>query len=189
MEEIWKNIEGYEGLYQVSNLGRIKSLERIVPNSIKSYRIVKEKILKPHKDIDGYLQIRLSQKCIYRTCKMHRLVYSAFLGTIQHQINHKNGIKTDNRLSNLEDITQLENIRHSYKFLNRKHGRSIVPINVFYMNNGGKGEIYNTFKNIKDAATHLNINPSYLQDLLRIKKVVTHKNFIIEKVIRVPSTS
>lgn len=104
--EIWKDIKGFEGLYQVSNLGRVKSLERI---DALGHRL-EEKILKPQ--LDGrYYQVCLCKQSIVKKYRVHRLVWEAFNGQIPEglQVNHINEVKTDNRLSNLNLMTAKEN--------------------------------------------------------------------------------
>ena len=100
MVEIWKDIKGYEGLYQVSNLGRVKSLSIYRKNSVCEY-YSKEKILKPLKDKGGYLNVRLWKNKKGKTIKIHRLVACNFLENIENKrdVNHINGIKTDIALS------------------------------------------------------------------------------------------
>lgn len=104
--EIWKDIPNYEGLYQVSNLGRVKSLERI---DALGHRL-KEKILKP-KLTRGYYEVGLFKNSIRKMYLVHRLVWEAFNGHIPEglQVNHINEVKTDNRLSNLNLMTAKEN--------------------------------------------------------------------------------
>lgn len=100
--EIWKDILDYEGIYQISNLGNVKSL-----------KFGKEKILKTNLDNNGYLILRLCKKGIIKTRTLHQLVAIAFLNHIPdgHNlvVNHKNFIRTDNRVENLEIVTQREN--------------------------------------------------------------------------------
>ena len=105
--EIWKDIKGFEGLYQVSNLGRVKSLERI---DARGHRL-KEKILKPRANHKGYYQVGLCKNSKVRFYFVHRLVWLVFNGQIPEnmQVNHINEIKTDNRPVNLNLMTPKEN--------------------------------------------------------------------------------
>lgn len=111
MQEIWKDIVGYEGLYQVSNLGNVKSLDRI--DTYKN-RKIKGKIIRPYKHSMGYLQVCLSIKGSRKHYFIHRLVYETFYGKIPEGlvINHIDEDKTNNYLDNLEAITQKENINY-----------------------------------------------------------------------------
>lgn len=113
MREIWKNIHGFEGKYQVSNYGNIKSL---------NYRAKGiSKILK-YSIIDGYPCLSLTLNGKYKTYRIHRLVANAFIENTLNkpQVNHINGNRADNNVNNLEWVTNKENIIHSYKVLNRK---------------------------------------------------------------------
>ena len=106
-KEEWRDIPNYFGLYQASNLGRVKSLERI---DVRGNRL-KEKILKPGIDHKGYYQVGLHKNSIGKMYLVHRLVWEAFNGQIPEglQVNHINEVKTDNRLSNLNLMTAKEN--------------------------------------------------------------------------------
>lgn len=98
MIEIWKDIEDYEGLYQVSNLGNVKSLGNGNSNNSK------ERILKPAKLKDGYLEVSLSKQGKVKCYTIHRLVAEAFIDNSQNlpQVNHKDEDKTNNQVTNLE---------------------------------------------------------------------------------------
>lgn len=117
-EEIWKDIKGFEGTYQVSSLGRVKSLERYVyGRTDRSSRIHKERILRPGLTDRGYLQVRLSLNNKSTSYSIHKLTAIAFIANKENKltINHINGIKTDNRVSNLEWSTHSENIKHAFE--------------------------------------------------------------------------
>ena len=105
MSENWRDVKGYEGDYQISDLGRVKSLKN-----------GKERIRKLVKDNRGYLHVLLSKNKKVKNILVHRLVAEAFIKNPQGKrtVNHINGVKADNRLSNLEWATQSENIKHAF---------------------------------------------------------------------------
>ena len=111
--EIWKDVVGYEGLYQVSNQGRVKSLERKLPHWRGGERIQKERILKPVV-VGGYLRVGLSVDGKLKMLRVHRLVCEAFHENPDNKsdVNHINENKTDNRAVNLEWSTRRENCNH-----------------------------------------------------------------------------
>ena len=119
MEEQWKDIEGYEGLYQVSNLGRIKSLGRTIMRrtrwgSVKPYTM-KPRILKPKRCQGDYFQVGLfTIDGQHSVAKIHRLVAKAFIPNPDNmpEVNHKNEDKADNRADNLEWCTHEDNCRY-----------------------------------------------------------------------------
>lgn len=106
MKEIWKDIKDYEGLYQVSNLGKIKSL--ITNKELKQFKRSK---------LYPYYCVNLCKRKKHKMYAVHRLVAQTFIPNIKNkpQINHKSGIKTDNRVCNLEWCTNKENAKHAFK--------------------------------------------------------------------------
>ena len=112
-KEEFKDIPGYEGMYQVSNLGRVKSLSREMYNGF-SYFTSKEKILKNGKDAHNYFNVNLCKNGKAKMFKIHQLVVMVFLGhkpdgTNKIVVDHINNIQHDNRLENLQLITNREN--------------------------------------------------------------------------------
>ena len=120
MEEVWKDVKGYEGYYQVSNLGNIKSLERIIENSgtHTGYYKIKERILKPreNKNRNGYYELSLRKDGKEKRFKVHRLVACAFIENPYNkpEVNHIDGNKSNNCVFNLEWATSKENKKHAW---------------------------------------------------------------------------
>lgn len=119
--EVWKDISGYEGLYQVSNYGRVKSVGKIVNGSnqygINFQYFRKDKILKPIRDNWGYLRVSLYKDNIKMAKRIHRVVAETFMPNNHNYtiINHKNGNKEDNSVDNLEWCSQSHNVLESYR--------------------------------------------------------------------------
>ncbi|MDD5589059.1 MAG: NUMOD4 domain-containing protein [Candidatus Nanoarchaeia archaeon] len=117
-KETWKNIEGYDGIYQVSDRGRIKSLSRLHKIHHNYYVKCKTKILKQTTTKKGYLRIGLNKNNITKQFQVHRIVSIAFIPNVWNkpQINHKDGNKKNNYIKNLEWCNNSENQKHSFKF-------------------------------------------------------------------------
>lgn len=111
--EVWKDIEGYEGLYQVSNMGRVKSLG--ATNRVGWH--LREKILKQTIEPKGYLKVGLRKNNKIQTVRVHRLVANAFLPNPFNlpQVNHKDENKTNNHVENLEWCTNKYNNNYGSK--------------------------------------------------------------------------
>jgi hypothetical protein len=118
--EEWRDVVGYEGLYQVSNLGRVRSLDRYIGHNLGGRRLWRGKVLKPHKMPNGYLNIQLSKDGKKTQTGIHRLVAQAFLPTDpdRQYVDHINAIRDDNRLENLRWVTQSENNLHAVEIGN-----------------------------------------------------------------------
>lgn len=108
MEEIWKAVVGYEGSYEVSNLGRVKSLSRMVYNGHVN-RTTEERVLKSTLDGNGYPHVSICNDGIKKTAMVHQLMAIAFLGHTRSGlalvVDHINGVKTDNRVENIRIVT------------------------------------------------------------------------------------
>ncbi len=117
MKEIWITIQDYEGNYEVSNLGGVRGVDRIIVMKNNVRRKVKSKTLNHVSDKDGYLLIQLNKNGKGKLCRVHRLVGEGFILNPQNkpEINHKDGNKENNRASNLEWATSSENMLHSFE--------------------------------------------------------------------------
>lgn len=124
MTERWKDIQGYEGIYQVSDQGRVRSLDR----TDCAGRRRRGEMRKPQVGTRGYLHVTLSKQRKAWCITVHRLVATHFIGPAPkgHQVNHKNGNKADNPVSNLEWVTPKQNLEHSRDVIGNLHGRSGV---------------------------------------------------------------
>ena len=124
--EVWKDIPGYEGLYQVSNLGRVKSLERRRENN-GGLTKVPEKILHQSENGSGYFKVMLCKNSKVKTFFVHRLVAQGFVENTdcKRTVNHINGDKSNNKAENLEWCTYAENNAHAVEVgLNRMSARN-----------------------------------------------------------------
>lgn len=134
MKELWKDIKGYEGIYQVSNLGRVK-------------RVTTDRVLKGCKNTKGYLKVDLYKNGSQSNKRIHRLVAQAFIPNPDNtsQVNHIDENKTNNAISNLEWVTSKENINHGTR--NERAGKAIsksnsIPIIATNIKTGESTEFY-----------------------------------------------
>lgn len=117
MSEKWRDIPGYEGIYQASSLGRVRSLDRVIEHPHTGSTRLRGKVLIQAPNGRGYLKVTLSRDNVKAQRTAHRLVLEAFVGPAPDgmECNHRNGNKTDNRLSNLHWVTASENSRHALR--------------------------------------------------------------------------
>lgn len=152
--EEWKDIVGFDGQYQISNFGRVKSLKCY-------FKSVGIRILRPSFDKDGYVQVILVKGGQRFNRRIHQLVANAFIDNPEnHPVpNHKKGIKTDNRASQLEWVTHSDNIKHSYEVLGRigktnMKGRigADHPLSKKLIQKSKLGEVIATYNGTAEAA-------------------------------------
>jgi hypothetical protein len=123
MKEIWVPAKDYEGLYEVSNLGRVRSLERHVKHNYGGLRIHKERIVRQGNMHHGYKNAQLWRNRHCKNMRVHRLVYESFVGPIKdgYVIDHINRDTSDNRLSNLRQVTYRENAENKDMKMSSQH--------------------------------------------------------------------
>jgi len=122
--EVWKEVKGYEGLYEVNNYGVIRSVKRKHKSKGGKLQNCPSIKLKPIIDVYGYHTCSLSKEGKQVRVRIHRIVAQSFIPNPENktQVNHKNGLKYDNSVENLEWNTCKENAVHSFKVLGRKSG-------------------------------------------------------------------
>jgi hypothetical protein len=163
MEEIWKDIEGYEGLYQISNLGNVRSL------NWKKSGERRNLWLKPHNK--GYLQVELS-KCGVKKCfVVHRLVAGAFIPNPDNlpQVNHIDEIKTNNAADNLEWCTRSYNVRYSLnsrKSNTRNGSKTNMPIQQLTID----GDVVKTWRCSRDIFVETGMSDWSISECCRGKR-------------------
>lgn len=157
MKELWKDIEGYEGTYQVSNLGMVKSLDRLTTDN----RRLKGKLL-AKTNSKGYIKVTLTNKNKSDNRDIHRLVAQAFIPNPENkpQVNHIDEDKTNNIVYNLEWVTAKENMNHGTcrKRSSLKQSIKIVCVTT--------GKVYNS---IADASRDLNLNSGTISKIINGK--------------------
>ena len=169
MNEVWKDIKDYEGLYQVSNLGRIKRLKKITKWFSVNHlceRVDEEKILCQEKNTTGYNTVKLNKDGKTKKKNVHRLVAEMFIDNVKNKktVNHKDGNKQNNCVENLEWATYGENNKHAYDVLKKKgafcgkatpNSRKVIRLDT--------NEI---FRSVRAAAFSVGVNQSSLCEAL-----------------------
>lgn len=168
-EEIFKDIKGYEGLYQVSNLGRVRSLAKKA-----GFHNRKDKIIKNHITRYGYNLNHLCKNGIVYYISTHRLVAEAFIPNPENkpQINHIDGNRTNNSVDNLEWVTCSENIRHKFDVLGYKGSMFGKKLSENHKKKIGEArskkvlcvELNKVFNSAREAATWLNLSRNSINE-------------------------
>ena len=156
-EEIWKDIEGYEGRYKISNKGRVLSLSRYKQNHTKK-QYVEEKIISNYiNNKNGYVYVYLCKDGKYKNCRIHRLVAETFIPNPNGfpQVNHIDGDKTNNNVENLEWCTASYNIVDYYK----RSGAYDKDVDIL--------NLYNKHKNCAKVAKIMNMTPQGINGVLK----------------------
>lgn len=176
--EIWKDIKGFEGLYQVSNLGRVKSLPRIKKGKKNSQYVTKEKILKLKKDKDGYLAVILTSN-IRKDCRVNRIVAETFIPNPNNKtiVHHVDENVKNNNADNLQWVTNKENLYASNVFekLSKKYSKPIIQKDL-------KGNILNKFNSTQEASKALGLDARNISAVTNGKRNQI-KGYIFEKVV------
>ena len=162
MQEIWKDIKNFEGCYQVSNLGRVRSLTHKVP-TFNGVRTTKGQILKPYISNTGYLRIDLRNHQKHKYLSIHKLVAETFIPNPNNYpiINHKDNNPLNNSVRNLEWCTQSHNIKYAYTNGNAKptagcFKKGSIPHNRRKINQYTRDNEYiATFNSVKEAALYV----------------------------------
>lgn len=166
MIEEWRNIKDYEGFYQVSNLGRVRSIDRVINN-----RFFKGQIRKPKLDKYGYLVVNLSMNKKSKFYTIHRLVAKAFLENPNNfpEVNHKNEIKTDNCVENLEWCTTQYNSSYgsrAEKIIETRNKKELKKAEKPVIMLTFEGKPINEYKSISEASRQNNISIGNLWSVL-----------------------
>lgn len=179
MQEIWKPIQGYEGIYEVSNLGRVKALPKQYKNKLGFVNHYKEKFLTPIADGKGYLMVWLFRELQGRKMfKVHRLVADAFIPNPENkpQVDHINTNKQDNRHENLRWVTPKENrantitVENNSYHLQRGRNPHATRVDQLTLN----GEYIRTFSCMKDAEEYLGLKRSHISCCCSGKRKYDH---------------
>lgn len=172
MKEIWKDIKGYEGLYQISNFGNVKSLDRYIINKNGDKQYFPGKYLTQGVS-DNYLKVTLSKSNKQRTFRVHILVARTFIPNPENkpEVNHMDGDKSNNRVDNLEWNTRSENELHAYKNgLAKPSDKQKQAVAKYAKENYSKkviqyslnGEFIKEWNSMHDVWRELGIRPSYI---------------------------
>ena len=173
--EVWKKIDGYYGVYQISSLGRVRSLDHFCKNRNGSGKQT-GRYLKSQKCKKGYLRFSLSKNRVRKNLSAHRLVAIAFIPNYENkpQVNHINGIKNDNRVENLEWCNNSENQIHAIKKGLVKHNKCEKHHNSKLSNKEVKEVRILSKKGItnKKLAEDFNVSQTAMSYILRNKTYI-----------------
>ena len=179
MKEIWKDIEGYEGLYQISNLGKVRSLDRFIVKKNGSIQKYKGRILLASDDMHGYDHVSLSKGSSVKKKKIYRLVAETFIENPDKLkvVNHIDGNKSNNCVSNLEWCSSAVNNKHAWETgLKKSSNKQKEKASMFIKLGKNKKrhiickETGVVFDSIRKAEKEMNINHSRICTVLSGKQ-------------------
>lgn len=168
--EIWKNIEDYEGFYQCSNYGRIKSLDRIIIYKDGISYLKHGQIIKPRKNKNGYFQVALNKNGKRKIKYVHKIIANTFLEKTGMIVNHIDGNKENNNVTNLEWCSYSDNSLHAYRKLKRsiaKNGASKQKIKVTDIIN----KSFIIYPSILKTSKCLNLSETQVRRYLKNSKI------------------
>lgn len=154
-KEIWKEIEGYKGLYLLSNYGKVKSLTIRGKNGFKKrFDKGKELVLSPGITCHGYKYVKMTDAAgIVTRHYIHKLVAQMWVPNTENKkcVNHIDGNKTNNRVDNLEWVTHKENVRHSMRLNAERNADTFFKLRDFVMIDLSQNKVINTFNCLSDV--------------------------------------
>lgn len=175
--EVWKEVLGYEDLYEVSNLGKVRTkVGKTTHSDRHGSRVWKQRILKQKTDKNGYKRVNLWKNKMSKTFLVHRLVAIAFLDAVdgKNYINHKDGNPSNNYLENLEWCTHKENLMHAFENeLNKS------PDQIVLFNSNTKESVW--FLSKAEASKYLGRNQGFVSAVLKKGEIEVDEYVIFTK--------
>ena len=185
MTEIWKDIEGYDHKYQVSNLGRIRSVDHYGPHGgfIKNQKLYKGRIIKPYTTKNGYMRAHIKK---YKDISVHREVAKAFVpGYFEGaEVNHKDENRMNNRWDNLEWVSHKDNMNYGTRTA-RVQEKMIEQRGVLVRQYDKEGNLIAEYPSIRAAARGLGVSTRAIYQAL--KRGNKCKGYHLERIDTPPS--
>lgn len=165
MNEIWKPVKNYEGYYQISNLGNIRSIERITTSKNNVNRRYKSRQLKTSLNENRYVVVVVRVNNVHYNFKIHRLVAESFIPNPDNKatVNHIDGNKQNNNVLNLEWSTHSENIKHAFKNNLNNNENQYKPVLQY----SKQGEFIHRFNSISEAKKVLKITGGHIGEVCK----------------------